>query len=264
MNLLVAKYVSLASVPSMFFLSNMFRVAGWSLVSTVSRSMQPYVLLWKAQNKEAHIQYAAQVSTNITCSLAGLIVVAGVPLAEPFINWWLDRPCFPGMSALIFIAGAFLIDALFIASVNLLVVLNLHRRLALFLVIKSILTLALGGAFASVFEDPTVGVTAGIFAATLVSNIGMPFLCRNALSLNKKSYLNQLLVRPIGFFVFTILVAAYTAEIPRLDVRLAASLVAMAATVLLAWFAVLSAKDRQSCILLYNRFRHSRIGTKTP
>ena len=258
MNLLVAKYVSLVSVPPMFILSSMYRVAGWSIVATVSRSVQPYVLLWKAQNKEGHVHYAAQISTNITCSLAGLIVAGSIPFAGPFIDYWLDRPCFPGNSVLLLVAAAFLIDALFIASVNLLTVLNLHRSLALFLVIKSILLLALGVAFAQLFENPTLGVTAGIFCATLLSNIAMPLLCREAFSSDNKSYFKHFLLRPAAFLAITLLLSAYVATIPNLEIRAAANFIAVAVTALAAWFGVLSRENRQACLQLAARFSNSR------
>lgn len=227
-------------------------------VSTVSRSVQPYVLMWNAQNNNDRVQYAAQMSTNITCILAGLITVGFVPFAEPFINWWLDRSCFPGMPVLIFVTSAFLLDALFISSVNFIIVLNQHKKLALFLVAKSILLLAMGTTFAVYSTDPTTGVAFGIFLATLISNLGMPFLFQSAISTSKKTYYDRFLIRPIAYFVIILSVAVYTAGITNLSYRIPMGITIVFAAMLLAWLTLFSSKDRQVCIDIYNKFRHTR------
>jgi O-antigen/teichoic acid export membrane protein len=258
LTLLVAKFGSLALAPSMYFLLSVFRVAAWSLISAMSRAVQPYVLMWWAHSDRERVASVTGLSTKITSISAGLFTAAFVPFAEPLTKAWVGPTSFPGTMPLLLFVAAFLIDALFLASGNLLIVMNSHRQVAVMIFVKSLLALALAAIGGLVATDPLVGLTAGVLAATIVGNAAMPLLTCNTIGISMRSYLDRYLIRPLACSLGVTAISFVVAESPSAAAKAALTLGVIAIASAFSWRFVLDSSDRYICKQIGYRVYSSR------
>ena len=248
LNLLVAKLGTLALVPPMFLLLSVYRVAVWSIINSISRAVQPYVLYWRASGEEPMVGLTLVLSTKLTTLAAAAFVCLATPFAEPAVNFWLGPGSFPGMFTLLMISGSFLIDASFAASANLLVVLNQHRRLALVLGVKSLLVLLLASLLGRVFQSPLEGLAAGVFLATVVGNLAMPALIGSVMRIPGGRYFQHMLIRPAACCILAVVAGWGVSTIYDPAWKTGASLLATATMLAFGWTAVLGHEERSLCL----------------
>jgi O-antigen/teichoic acid export membrane protein len=253
LTLLVARFGSLALAPPMFFLLSVFRVAAWSLVSAASRAIQPYVLAWKVDGEHERIATVTCMAAKLSGVTAALFAAGFVPFAEPIISVWVGPGSFPGMTVLILVAGAFLADAVLVAPVNLMMVMDEHRKLALLTLAKSLLVV--GGALAGGMMAPSAlpGLAAGMFAATIIGNVAIPLLAYRALRIDRRRYLDHCVGRPVAYAVAVLAAAALASTLPMAWTKVFLVAAVLAASSAFAWLAVFDRGERRAWLRIWQR-----------
>jgi len=176
----------------------LFRVVGWTLGDVVSRTMQPYTILFSVQNRGDRVAFLARLSTKITFALATLFSALIWVFGELGLKLWLGPGMFLGYGPLGLLAGSFLIDVLFLSTNNFMVALDHHRRLALAVFGYALLSGLLGWVGAKFdSHDPLLGLCAGFFVASILGQgLVLPGIARRWLKLGWRHYLIGFIARP--------------------------------------------------------------------
>jgi O-antigen/teichoic acid export membrane protein len=251
LNLLAGKLVSLAVVPPLFLLLTFYRVAAWTCVSAISKAIQPYIILWDTQDRNDSVGFAVGFCTKTTALCAIVLAAIFTPFAEPLVNWWSGGTIFPGTGTVLLMTGAFLIDALFIASINVMMALKSQRSLARVLVVKCVFTIAAGWCGSQVTVDPVLGMNAGVLVATLVASIFLLAVVRTSLELAVLQSVDAAIKESavIAGIAFGAIVGA--AVLPEFRLRLLATSVTLVTIIATTWYFVLSDNERRVCIRGY-------------
>lgn len=208
-NLLAGKFGSLAQVPKMFVLLTLFRVVGWSLADIVSRTLQPYIILFSAQGRREKVLFLAKLCTKCTFALGVVFTVLIWVFADVGLEWWLGPEMFLGYGPLGYLAGAFLIDILFLPTSNFMIALNRQRLLSLSMAGYALLSFALGvvGAKWWMPADPLYGLCVGFFAASVGQALVLPWITHQWLQIGWRCYTNDLLLKPGVLAIGGVLIA---------------------------------------------------------
>ncbi|QDU87393.1 UDP-glucose:undecaprenyl-phosphate glucose-1-phosphate transferase [Pirellulimonas nuda] len=193
---LATRMDSLVLAPPLFLALNLYRVAGWSLVSAIPMGVRPYVLLWHARGDRAAVQRALSLCTKGVVAGAALIVTATLPLLDLFSRVWIGPQHALGATTFTLIAAAFLVDALMLAPASLLIAVNRHRWLACCLAGKSALTLGLALAGGWIASNQLAGLAWGMLAGTVLGNLPLPLLLCRELALPLRGVLVPLVLKP--------------------------------------------------------------------
>lgn len=258
-SLLVAKLGALELVPALFLILSVYRVAGWSLVNSLSRALQPYVLCWHTREDHASVQRTLVGGTKLTTIAAALFVCCTAPLMEPLVELWVGKGAFPGPLVLLMFVAAFLVDSMFVTPVNLLIVLNRQRGLSAAIAAKSILVVAAAGGCGAAFDDPVLGLATGLLAGTLVGSIVMLWVVRATMLRSGEFTLAIPNLQPLLSCVLAVAIASVGTAAETLVERLV--IVGAGSAVLLAWSwgVVLSDAERASGRALLRRVLPARL-----
>lgn len=248
LNLIVGKLGALSLVPPLFLLMTFYRVAAWTCVSALSKAVQPYVILWSAQERSDSVLFVTSICTKLTMLFALLLMAAFMPFAEPFVNWWLGSINYPGTATVLLMTATFLIDALFITTINIMMVVKSHRSLAVVLMAKAMLSIGIGWFLVQFTTDTVFGASLGVLMSTVAMSGFMPFIARRALSITAKKYMTSILQRPLWFgaAIFTAVTAVTFVQDPAM--RAVGVLVVVSVSIILTWFILLVQSERQLCL----------------
>lgn len=249
-NLLAAKFVPLEQVTQIFVLLMVLRMVGWPLADIVSRTLQPYVIMYAVQQRRDRVLFFAKLCTKFTFG-AGVIYCAMVWLfADVGIKWWLGREFFLGYGPLAFLMGSFLVELLFLPANNFMVALNQHKLLAITIVGYSLLTLGLGVVGAARWKPaaPLYGLCIGFFAASVIGQgLVQPWLANGWLKVKWGYYFREFLLKPglIAGCGAAMLMVVMRAGITHVMQRGLAAVVVLAISALVGWFFVFDSEERQ-------------------
>jgi O-antigen/teichoic acid export membrane protein len=198
-NFIASRYVSVSAVPAMFIMLTIFRGLGWSLVSVVSIVMQPYAVMYAAQQRKGDLLLMARLTTKVSVGIAVILVGVVLAFGSETLTWFTGGTEPVRTAALLYLGAALLVDALFQSTNNVLIALNEHRMLAVAAVAKAVLTVVFGITLAtSSGFDAFDGMTLGFLLATLVSQVLIvPRATRRVLELGWRDYLVDFVTRPM-------------------------------------------------------------------
>ena len=200
-NILAGRFGSLAQVPDMFVLLMAARVVSWVLADSISRTVQPYLMMLQVQGRSDRLRFFARLSTHLTFSFAVAYSALLYLLAKPMLALWVGSGFFLGYKALAYLIGAFLIEALFMSTNNCMIAVNRHRGVGLAMVFYAALSLACGIAGAMWWEpaNPLEGICLGFFVAALLGEAGpLSWLANSWLEGGWRSYYRDFLRRPLS------------------------------------------------------------------
>ena len=249
-NVLAGKFGSLRQVPEMFVLLTLFRVVGWSLADIASQTAIPYINRLSMQGRQDRVEFFAKLCTKLTFALAvGYAALIWV-FADIGIRFWLGPGMFLGYGPLACLAGAFLMDVLFLSTNNFMRGLNRHHRLSVVMAGYAVVSFALGVAGAKWWmpHDPLYGLCAGLLVASILAQgLALPWVTCRGLEIGWRRYLQHYIVRP-GF-----LAACGIAMVTGLGLagtlgawtRAMATLAVVGGLPLFAWLVVLDGEERE-------------------
>ena len=198
-NLLVARSGRLNEVPLVFAAIMLVRVLGWSLADSVSRVMQPYIIMMWGRQQRDRVRFLAALSTKITFAVA-VVFGAGVWLfGRDAMEWWLGRGRFLDSQVLGVLAAAFVADMLFLSGTNFLWVIGRHRRLSVAIGSYAVLSVAFGALGMHLSPGaPVLGMATGFAAASLAGQVlPMPFVITRGFEIRPREYAWNWLLQPL-------------------------------------------------------------------
>jgi O-antigen/teichoic acid export membrane protein len=247
-NLLVARYASLAEVPAMFAALTLIRIVGWLVADSVSRALQPFVILFWANGEHDRVRFLAELGSKVTFAVAAVFGLLVLLFGREGFEIWLG----PGMTldgpVLGLLVLGFLIDALFLCGTNFLWVVDRHRRLTGVIGFHAALTVVLGTLGAWGFPHASLlGMTAGFALASVIGQlVPMPFVMVRGFELRFREYLSAWLLRPLTVAMggSAVLGVAWYLGVSGLGAKMQVAMVLLVTMGLLGWRAMLVAGER--------------------
>lgn len=166
---ITSRFIGLTHVTEIYLLSMLFRNFLTSLLDSISKSVQPYIIMLDAQGDHDRVRVHWSRSTRIVAALSLLALPAVVLLYNAFAALVAQSTASASPLAIVSFGLLFFIEASLTPGVNYSIALGRFSELTVTWISSAILSVVLGIAGAIAFEsDPAGGLGAGILAAHLL------------------------------------------------------------------------------------------------
>ncbi|MEI6813817.1 MAG: lipopolysaccharide biosynthesis protein [bacterium] len=217
--LLTGKTGSQFDVGQIYAAALIFRVLGWSALDSITRVLQPYIVLDAHRGNHARVLQTTRSAVLATGAAASLFALVLLCFGSQLSALWLGtsgRISFPVIALL---AVAFMLDVSMLPISNTLIALNRHRRLSVVLFLQPVLVVFGAGVLSRQWfpDRPIFGMLSGIVLASLITAAALVvFVVRDGLGITAREFARQLGAR-IAWFLSVVIATSVVRELWRVE-----------------------------------------------
>ncbi|MBI4866791.1 MAG: hypothetical protein HY816_07555 [Candidatus Wallbacteria bacterium] len=248
LNLLVATFCPLSTLPQVYLLLTIFKVMLPVPLNVISSALQPYVIKFSSLGEDDKVELLLQLLLKWGMVVSFVLGIDTCLLGTDIISAWLDSSMLLGSSFFLVFAVGLLGDAVVSAPTYLAVALNRHRKLSRVVLSVSFASTCAAGAAAWLLPTPPLPTIVFTFLGTgLLLNLSLiPTTVETALNLPRRMILRTSMAALVRLLLLVALpsVSIHALLPDRLLARILLAAAASIASVLLAWSAILEGPER--------------------
>lgn len=189
----------------------LYQIFGWALVDAATRAMLPYITGIGVRGDHAQLQFITVIAAKASTVAAVCFSLAIFIFGPSLMQIWLKKDVFLGLPIVSVLSLIFILDSPAAVFTNISIATESHRYRAVANICYAA-TSCLGGALGVLFapvDQKVLGMFIGFLCASgLFHFVVYPRVMRRDLHIPFKTWLLEILLRPLLLFVFCIAVVS--------------------------------------------------------